>query len=413
MSSPISPPKPTIYVARDIERALGLSPRAPLYFIISNSSPLGKKMQEEYSDKILLIDEGRILDTHELLEHETAKKFIQAQEDPHILVFKNTSLIESICKQNSWTLLNPSAELAETIENKITQVEWLGSLTKYLPEHTLQTLEDVSWKNEPFILQFNRAHTGSGTTLVENEAQLQELQKTFPKRPVRITKYIEGPMLTSNNVVAKDEVLPGNISYQITGIEPFTEERFATIGNDWGLPNDILSPEQKTFYREMVKDIGEKMQKQGWLGLFGIDVVLEEKTGKLYLIEINARQPASTTCESSFQEKEDSDLTTMEAHIQALFHESLKGSSIISVNSGSQIVQRVTEKIKEYKKPVFYKDPDFEVIFYTNTKPNSDLIRMKFKGSVMKKHNELSERGSVAMDFSLAMFYGQPWNAPR
>ena len=100
-------------------------------------------------------------------------------------------------------------------------------------------------------------------------------------------------------------MLLGNISYQITGLKPFTDLPFSTIGNDWALPHKYLSKKQISQYKKIATDVGLKLQKAGWKGLFGIDVVVDDKTNKLYLLEINCRQPASTTYESQLQSCKD------------------------------------------------------------------------------------------------------------
>ena len=407
--------KSIIYITRDIERALGMSLDNPSYFIVSNFSQIGKELQQKYPNNILLIKSEKLLDTHELLTHETVISFVQTKEQPNILVFKPTQTIERICFEHSWILLNPSAKLSETIENKISQVEWLGELSKYLPPHSIVILEKIKWKNTPFILQFNRAHTGEGTFFIQTKKQLEKLQQKFPKRPTRITDYIESATFTSNIIVTKDNIHTGNINYQITGLYPFTDKPFATIGNDWGIVSKLLNQSQIETYNKIANEIGKQMQKSGWKGLFGIDVLIDQKTEKLYLLEINARQPASTTCESQFQQKykQKNSVTTFEGHLFALLEYS-KPFSIIPLHSGSQIVQRITEKIKTYKPPTYYKKPNFDIQLYTNTKQGKDLIRLQFeKESVIKKHNILSESGEMAMDFVMAMYYGQPWNAPR
>ena len=291
---------PTIYITRDIERAMGLNFNTRGYYIISNYSDFAKSIIKN-KNSILLLKEKEQLDTWQLLKNRKVVKFINKIDSPNILVFKNTTQIEQICKENNWNLLNPSAKLANKIEEKISQVEWLGELKKYLPPTKVKICKDVRYKDESFILQFNRSHTGSGTILIESKKQLGEIQKKFPQRNVRITKYIEGPVFTSNNIVAKNKILIGNINYQITGLRPFTNQKFATIGNDWGVVKKMLDGKQIKQFKKIVNEAGEKMQQDGWKGLFGIDIVVEKSTGKLYLIEINARQPASATFESQLQ----------------------------------------------------------------------------------------------------------------
>lgn len=377
------------FVSRDYERATGLPSSTPGFFIISNSTPSGKEEKNA-----LFIDEGESLDTLSLLKHPLAHSFIETH-GKQILVFKNTSFIENICNEHGWHLLNPSASLARIVEEKISQVEWLGALSHYLPEHSVDILENIFWKNESFILQFNRTHTGLGTHLISSEAQLQELQKQFPKRPCKTVRFIQGPAFTTNVVVAKDIVLTGTISYQITGLQPFTDNPFATIGNDWTLPHKILSPVQKEKIFQIAKDIGEKLRIEGWRGLFGIDVMVDTKTKEVYLIEINARQPASTSFESQLQEtnrKKENEITSFEAHLLALLEQNLSECKIIELKNGAQIVER----IKEDKKPSPRKIDisDIRLLEYKNNEIGSDLRRFQTTHSLMQEHNDLNELGN-------------------
>src|SRR6185295_8622412 len=136
-------------------------------------------------------------------------------------------------REQGWKLLNPPAVLAEKIENKISQISWLGDLAKYLPPHKVEIMKDIQWAGEPFILQWAHGHTGEGTVLVRSEADIATLRHKFPDRRTRATSFIYGPSFTVNVVVGHDKILPGNINYQITGAEPFTTNAFSTVGNDW------------------------------------------------------------------------------------------------------------------------------------------------------------------------------------
>lgn len=394
-------PHPTIYVTRDIERALGLSSNTPNFFIVTNKSPLAKSRDDVYT-----IENEHMLDTWELLAHDTMKKIMSAHPGAHIVVFKNTSQIEKICTANNWPLLNPSAALAAQVEEKISQVEWLDELETLLPPHHISVTKNIVWEKKPFILQFNRAHTGSGTYHIDTEKKLIALQEQFPNRDARITDFISGPVLTSNNVVTPSRVLVGNINYQITGLQPFTDNPFATIGNDWKLPITLLNNEQKKQYRHIVESVGNKLRASGWKGLFGVDTILDEKTGTIYLIEINARQPASTTYESILQQKADKLTscpadqlkTTFEAHLLSLYEETLNDQELIGIEDGAQILLRVPAdgvKNKERELSIAKNVAQLgcNVMIYNNDTPGSDWIRIQSEQSLMESHGVLNEFG--------------------
>lgn len=389
------------YITRDIERALGKNPEAN-YIIITNKGPYSLEIQKAFPDFVFLIDSPEILDTHELLEHAEARKIINETKSK-VLVFKNTPKIEEICLRENWTLLNPKAELAEKIESKASQIEWLNDLTSLLPKHFLIPTKETSWKQfdeKPFILQWSHGHTGDSTILIQNERDLEITKQKFPERIARITQFIKGPMFTVNIVVTDTVILLGNISYQITGILPFTENAFSTIGNDWSLPHTILSEEHIAEFQKIAEKVAQKMQKDGWRGLCGIDVIYDEERDSLHLIEINARQPASTTFESQLQRNMNSQgvqgMTTFEAHLATLSHTPVT-DSLIPINDGSQILQRVTSKIQNVDSEKLISE-EYIVIPYINTKMNTDLFRIQSLQGIMEAHNKFNKRGKEIVE---------------
>lgn len=387
-----------IYIARDIERALGKEPVGD-YHIITNESLYSLEVKKKYPDNVFLIKAEETFDTFELLMLPEVQEII-SKIDGSLLVFKNTIHIEQLCKEKGWKLLNPSAVLSEKVENKITQVEWLGELASFLPPHKILETKDIEWNKSPFVLQWSHGHTGEGTILIKDESELKVLKEKFPYREARVTDFINGPMLTVNIVVTKTVILLGNISYQITGMLPFTTNPFSTIGNDWSVPHTILTEAQIKDLEAIAEKVAQKMQKEGWLGLFGIDVIYDQERDMLHLIEINARQPASTTFESELQNNVRTHgvdgITTFEAHLLSLT-EGKVPSSLIPINDGSQILQRVTEKVVDYdiKKLM---ESGYNIIIYNNPKPNADLLRIQSARGIMETHNKFNARGKEILE---------------
>ncbi|OIO20164.1 MAG: hypothetical protein AUJ37_01000 [Candidatus Magasanikbacteria bacterium CG1_02_41_34] len=382
---------PIIYIARDIERALGLPKNTVNYAIISNNSTFAKDTVHSYN--VTLVESDKTLSTQELLHNATI------EEGTHILVFKNTTAIERVATEKKLKLLNPPAILAGKIEEKISQIAWLGELSKFLPKHDIKTCKELTFDTTPYIVQFNHAHSGEGTRLITKEDDITDLKKNFPERPVRVTQFIEGPGYTVNAVVHTGGILVSSPSYQITGLPPFTDNQFTTIGNDWGAAHTMLSDKQKETIQKMTEKIGEKMRLDGWKGLFGIDIVVEEKTGTVYLIEINARQPASTTFESSIQytniqKNKEHVLSTFQAHIRALLGENLSEYTLARVTSGSQILQRLTKDIEDVSDSQVkaIRELDCNVIEYDEKKPGAELLRIQSIKSFIKNHNVFTEK---------------------
>ncbi len=406
----------TVYVTRDIERALGITPE-DLYYIVTNTSPYAIEIAQKYPKNILLINESKILDTHELLENPETEKFLNkiksenssTDKKINIVVFKNTEKIESIAKRLNLNLLNPKADLAEKIENKITQIEWLGELKSLLPKHSLTETKNISWNDfgkKPFIIQWAHGHTGEGSLLIDSEATLNTLKEKFPERISKSVEFINGLMFTSNICIGKDKTYFGNISYQITGALPFTTKIFSTVGNDWAFPHTEFSFEQLEVYNSIAKKIADKMRSSGWTGLFGIDVIYSPEKDEFNLIEINARQPASTTFESELQESMkkivgENKVNTFESHIGALLNIS-DSSDITEICDGSQIIKRLTNEIlnKETLESVVksLRNEGFKVVEYNNTKINADLLRIQSGQGIMESHNKFNKRGNIILE---------------
>ena len=401
------------YICRDAERAeAGLYLGLNKFFILTNKSDFASKLRKKFPKQIILIDNAETADTLDVLKSPAVKKFIKKND--LVMVFKPIPQIEAVCHENNWTLINPPSGMANQVEEKISQTTWLGPLVKYLPKTETKILNEIKWSGKKFILQFNRAHTGTGTVLIDSAKKLNELKNKFPEREARIAEFIKGPVITSNNIVMGKKVLIGNISYQITGLPPFTDNQFATIGNDWALPARILSAKQITEYKKMVKAIGERLAKNGWRGLFGVDAIVSEKNKKVYLIEINARQPASTSFESILQKQiNPNGLTVFAAHLLALLGIKNMPNDLVKINDGAQIIQRVTERIPDMRDPILTKPVNWRYIRYQNIKPGTDLLRMQSNRTVMTGHGKLNEHGNELAIFASMANRGLPFNIPR
>ena len=398
----MTPKSPITYIARDIERALGTHPSLE-YRIITNTTPYSEAVKNQYPEYITLIPapaSGKTLDTAELIDVASANPKISIAGD--YLVFKNTTRIETAIRTAGGTLLNPSATLAETIENKISQIEWLGDLASYLPAHAITETRNIVWENKPFVLQWAHGHTGTSTILVSTEGELNTLKEKFPERMTRRTDFVRGPSFTVNAIVAGEHILIGNISYQITGILPFTDNIFTTIGNDWALTHSLLNEQEIEYIHEMVRKIGAKMSASGWKGLFGIYIIRNDETNTINLIEINARQPASTTFESTLQEVNRTHgvkgLTIFEAHLKAVRGEAIDDELII-INDGAQIIQRITQKMLSINQTTIDQlvGAGYLVIPYTNTEVGEDCIRIQSMRGIMETHGRFDKRGKQVL----------------
>ncbi len=384
--------KPLVYVTRDIERALGMEPGGD-YSIVSNDTAYGRQVQSAHPESVTLLKGGSTLDTYELLELPEAQAMLDGGK-ADLVVFQNTPRIERLAQERGWSLLNPSAELAKRVEEKVSQVAWLGEDTSLLPPHRIAALKDVRYEGAKFVLQFNHSHTGQGTFVIESAEQLAPLAAKFPDRQCRVTRFVEGPVFTVNAVV-DETVVVGNPSYQITGVPPFTDLPFSTVGNDWSLARRDEYEGVYEAVRQMALKVGLRLKSEDWHGLFGIDAIYDEMSGKTYLLEINARQPASAVYESALQKRAAPDKASLfEMHISALCGSLIPVAGYYSKPiMGAQIVRRVTSREPRGDVEALA-ERGLDVIAYENSEPNKELYRVQASAGIMERHKKLGELGN-------------------
>lgn len=388
-----TPKQPIVYVVPDIERALGREPGDD-YFIVANRTAYAERIFAQYPQHVMLVDGDHA--TSELLALAQVRTYIN---DRHakVMVFIGNSIVERTAEKNGLDLIHPKAELAAQIEGKISQIEWLGDLASLMPEYTIGPLKNLSYNNQPFILQFGFSHTGEGTHLIDSASALTAFQDKFPERLARTLRYVKGTAYTVNAVVSAQGILVGNTSLQITGLAPYTDLPFSTVGNDWAIPHILLSEQAHKEIRSIAESVGKRLLESGWRGLFGIDVIHEEHSGRIYLIEINARQPASTTLESQLQRRAGATETIFDAHLRALCGERV-AQPLTEIRDGAQIVQRVT---RSRTKESIHIDMhtleahNLDVIRYEKDDHNSDLVRITSPRGIMSSPSELNDLGKI------------------
>lgn len=352
------------YITKDIERALGIDLN---YYtdlcIITNDSPTARMIQSRFTDRVL-IHEGDAKSTLELL----AQFRDTITSNDQIIVFKNSVQIERLCENQNWNLLNPKAELVNTFEHKISQYQWIMDKNIRVPDtvvgacgaYDFGTLEERL--GVPFIVQFNTGHTGSGTQLISNSREWENITAQFPKREARISRCIDGLTYTINTCISNSDIIPGKTSLQLTGIPELTENKFATVGNSW---KDVDTACDTEVARN-ARAIASEMQKDGWKGLFGIDVLVEQNSKEMYFIEINARQPQSAGFETIIAHEQQAN-GPMDWHLQALAGTTLPFDSNEYDITAQQVFMRKkdAEMPQEYQSVVNEREERIER-FYKN-----------------------------------------------
>lgn len=337
--------------------------------------------------------------TTALLHNKLTKDWINSfkQYEPNILVYKPSPSLEKICQQNRWKLLANPAKLNRQFENKINFAKILTKLHLPQPNYTIQKCHEINYKKitiqfgNEFFLQFPRGFAGSTTFLIKSAQDLLKVQHQSLNYPAKISQKIDGPTYTLNACIVNKTVSKNNIIiqkpfYQITNIPELNPSPGGTCGN-------IYHNLQATSYKlksifEDVTVFGRHIASSGYKGIFGLDFVIDAKTGQHYFIECNPRLTASIPMITKLQTK-NNEIPLLAMHIMEFLDldYQLDSSAIqkISQNpsTGSQIIFR-NISAKSQTTPIYYQsgiytiDQKIKSIHQIKDLVHSQSIQLKY-----------------------------------
>ncbi|MFS8130608.1 MAG: ATP-grasp domain-containing protein [Candidatus Dojkabacteria bacterium] len=304
---------PLFFFSRDMERSLGLESVLKNYYVASiESSYISESLKSVKDGDILTLqDEGVDLksdSTLELVKNEKISKWIKSKAPNKFYAqfFHFNQPAISVLEELGGTVLNSSADLNRKFEGKLSQYKVFTDNNIPTPKAVITNISEVTWESlkgdlatDKFVVQEDRAHTGTGTHFVESEPGFLFIKKHLEGNTVKISQMIEGNPYTVNGCVTKKGVFVAGLQYQITGIKALTPGEGSTIGNDWSHGYKSPTEEMRQSIFKVAKKIGEIMQKDGFRGLYGIDLVLNDN--KIYVIEINARQTANIPMQTKLE----------------------------------------------------------------------------------------------------------------
>jgi hypothetical protein len=134
--------------------------------------------------------------------------------------------------------------------------------------------------------------SGNATFRIRSAQDLFSLRLRFGDEPVALSPYLPGPSFNINGFIGK-KVHLAPPSIQLIGEEPLATTPFAYCGNDFAAMSSL--PEWLTRnILDTSKRLGDELQKAGYHGVFGVDLLYHEQSKTLYALEVNPRFQGST-----------------------------------------------------------------------------------------------------------------------
>jgi len=340
------------FVTADVKRGLGLEDALPSYHILcAQSDPLISVLRRQGAKIYCLEEEGVQITKQDnnagrILENQKVSNYIQknTDSDAYIAYFKPSPKIDSLIQACGYKAIGNTSDINEQFENKINSAI---IFKKYLSDYSVPTiinrLGDLSFSqlqkhfSTPFILQFGHGWAGRTTHLIHSESDFQILKNRFTHTRVRVSPYIDSYTILNNCCIYKNEVLVGPPALQVNGIKILDDNPFATSGRQW--PDGILEDKQKNIITLITTTVGKLLLRQKYKGFFGIDFLVEKKTGRIFVSEINARLTASTAFYTK-RERVSGHIPLFAYHLAAYMEKDLDTSLYTDHIQGTQIIIR-------------------------------------------------------------------------
>ncbi|MCW2955838.1 MAG: hypothetical protein JWO69_707 [Thermoleophilia bacterium] len=248
-----------------------------------------------------------------------------------VLPFKSGPRLWRMAEFQGIRVLAAPDKLTRQLENKLALADLAAAADARIPD-TVNIRVDAALAEAaandgialPRMFQPAVGFAGAGTVLLRDADDVARLVASAPPSGSagKLVEFVDGEPITINGVVVPPdvhgagedgEVLVGMVARQLTGLEGLTPNEFGSCGNDWAQPP---SREVVAASRSLARHVGEALGQRGFVGAFGVDIVLPAGGGVPVLIEINPRWTASLALQVELQAARGLP-TLLDAHLAA------------------------------------------------------------------------------------------------
>lgn len=263
------------------------------------------------------------LNSFAILKHPDIQKYLKSLGPLGIFVYKSSAKIEAVCKENGWQLIANRPETRDLFENKKIFRETLEKIGIQPIEGEILRISKFNKRRfESFQQKYGKKLVlklpevkqggGKGNTFVGKERDLEnfwekvrELGEIYELKNLIVERRIEGISPSITGCVTRYGVLTGVVQTQITDIPEVVNVKKGGgmfVGHDWSFRHYSWSIQKKA--EKIAKRFGEYLYQRGYKGIFGIDLIVEEKTDKVYPCECNPRYTGAFPVYSMIQWRE-------------------------------------------------------------------------------------------------------------
>lgn len=129
--------------------------------------------------------------------------------------------------------------------------------------------------------------TGKGTRHVTTPDQLAEVLRAWSGETLRVSEHVDGVPMTVSGCVTRQGTVVSALSHQLVGLAELTPYWGAHCGNQLVADGDLPAGAAARC-REVCAAVGNQLAQSGFLGVFGLDLLVTPDAAVL-AIEINPR----------------------------------------------------------------------------------------------------------------------------
>jgi ATP-grasp domain-containing protein len=266
--------------------------------------------------------------------------------------------VTALCASLGWRLLNMPERIIGEVGDKLRLPDLLSRSGVPVIAHRLLTRasareadkiwDALSWPR--LVVQTGENDsTGRGTFLVVSLGELKAVLEELAPRPVKVARFMAGRLLTISACATSRGTFASRLSRQLVGLDLLTTQWSAHCGNEC-LDEGELTTDEVEVIRRCCRRIGRELAHDGFVGQFGLDLVLDDE-GAPWVLEINPRlQSVSSLVHAAELEAGDVPLQALhllelakwpyQAQLNAAGHSCLHSQVVIEHRGPAVIVQR-------------------------------------------------------------------------
>ena len=233
-----------------------------------------------------------------LLSHKEVVDYVAARgEKPKFVFLMFDDKTEKLAKQLGAEVWFPKAKLRSRVDNKIETVR-IGDKAG-VPSAPNTLAEVHSWSNlqelakdahlgDDLVLQSAYGDSGHTTFFIKTEDDFRRHEhEIIGQGEIKIMKRLVCRGSAIEACATKQGTIVGPLMTELVGFKELTPYRGGWCGNE--IFATAFPPKTRQKARELTFRFGEQLKEEGYRGYFELDFLVEEKTGEIYLGELNPR----------------------------------------------------------------------------------------------------------------------------